>query len=49
MATELNIEDRRSKAAELLSIAGFMSLTEIVQKLGVSESTVRISTMFFKI
>ena len=41
MATELLIEDRREKAAELLSVQGVMSLAELVQQLGVSESTVR--------
>lgn len=41
MATEINIGDRRLRAAELLSLKGFVSLAELVQELGVSESTVR--------
>ncbi|MCK4602347.1 MAG: DeoR/GlpR transcriptional regulator, partial [Phycisphaerae bacterium] len=41
MATELNIEDRREKASQLLANQGFVSLAELVQYLGVSESTVR--------
>ena len=41
MATDLGIEDRRSREAELLSTQGFMALSELVQRLGVSESTVR--------
>ena len=41
MALELTIVDRRARAAELLSIKGFMSLAELVQNLGVSESTIR--------
>ena len=41
MASELLIEDRRAKEAELLSIKGFMSMAELAEELGVSESTVR--------
>jgi DeoR family transcriptional regulator, fructose operon transcriptional repressor len=41
MATEVGIEDRRAKTAELLSRKGFMSLGELVHELGVSESTIR--------
>jgi DeoR/GlpR family transcriptional regulator of sugar metabolism len=41
MATEINIEDRRAKLAEHISQKGFVSLAEIVQELGVSESTIR--------
>ena len=41
MATEISIEDRRVKTAELLSQKGFMSLAELVQNLRVSESTIR--------
>jgi DeoR family fructose operon transcriptional repressor len=41
MATELGIEDRRAREAELLSQKGFMSLSELVAEVGVSESTVR--------
>jgi DeoR family transcriptional regulator, fructose operon transcriptional repressor len=41
MATEVSIEDRRVKTAELLSQKGFMSLAELVQNLRVSESTIR--------
>lgn len=41
MATDLNIEDRRAKASELLALKGFASLAELSQILGVSESTVR--------
>ena len=41
MATELGIEDRRAREAELLSEKGFMSLSELVAHVGVSESTVR--------
>jgi len=41
MATDLGIEDRRSREAELLSMQGFMSLAELVQMMGVSDSTVR--------
>jgi DeoR/GlpR family transcriptional regulator of sugar metabolism len=41
MATELGIEERRGKTAEMLSNKGFISLAELVQTLGVSESTIR--------
>jgi DeoR/GlpR family transcriptional regulator of sugar metabolism len=41
MATELGIDDRRDRAAQELSIKGFMSMAELVQALGVSESTIR--------
>lgn len=41
MAAEGTIEDRRGKIAELLAVQGFMSLAEMVQRLAVSESTVR--------
>jgi DeoR/GlpR family transcriptional regulator of sugar metabolism len=41
MTTELSIEDRRSKVAEILSIKGFTALTDLVRLLGVSDSTVR--------
>lgn len=41
MAVESIIEDRRTKELELLSQKGFASLTDLVQILGVSESTVR--------
>ena len=41
MATDISIEDRRGRAAELLSRQGFMSLAELVQMLEVSESTIR--------
>jgi DeoR family transcriptional regulator, fructose operon transcriptional repressor len=41
MATEIDIEDRRTRMAELLSEKGFMSLGELVQASGVSESTIR--------
>ncbi|MFW6066158.1 MAG: DeoR/GlpR family DNA-binding transcription regulator [Planctomycetota bacterium] len=41
MATEPTIEDRRGRAAQELSEKGFMSLAELVQVLGVSESTIR--------
>jgi DeoR/GlpR family transcriptional regulator of sugar metabolism len=41
MATEVSIEDRRAKTAEMLSQKGFVSLAELVQELGVSESTIR--------
>lgn len=41
MATELSIEDRRGKTAEMLSKEGFMSLAQLGQTLGVSESTIR--------
>jgi len=37
----MNVEDRRSKTSELLSLQGFMSLAELVDALGVSESTIR--------
>jgi DeoR family fructose operon transcriptional repressor len=35
------MEDRRAKEAKLLSVQGFMSLAELAQVVGVSESTVR--------
>lgn len=41
MATEIGIEDRRSKAAELIEKQGFISLPEFVRLLGVSDSTIR--------
>ena len=41
MATEVSIEDRRTREAELLSEKGFMSLSELVGHVAVSESTVR--------
>ncbi len=41
MAMDLPIDDRRIKEAELVSQKGFMSLTELVQHLDVSESTIR--------
>ena len=41
MATELSIEDRRAKASELLAKQGYIPLTELVQSLEVSESTIR--------
>lgn len=41
MATDMNIEERRARAAELLSVNGFMSMMELVQLMAVSESTVR--------
>ncbi|MGC9455528.1 MAG: DeoR/GlpR family DNA-binding transcription regulator [Phycisphaerae bacterium] len=41
MALEPTIEDRREKAAQELAEKGFMSLAELVQVLGVSESTIR--------
>ncbi|HUS93194.1 MAG TPA: DeoR/GlpR family DNA-binding transcription regulator [Phycisphaerae bacterium] len=41
MAGENEITDRRAKAAEMLSIQGFMPLSELCRLLGVSESTVR--------
>lgn len=41
MATELGIEDRRAREAELLSERGFMSLSELVGHVAVSESTIR--------
>ncbi len=41
MAMEVVIETRRTKESELISIKGFVSLAELVQIFGVSESTVR--------
>lgn len=41
MATELSIEDRRGREAEIISRQGFISLSELAGTLGVSESTVR--------
>ena len=41
MAQEASIEDRRSKAADLLARDGYVALAELVDVLGVSESTVR--------
>ena len=41
MPSEGGIEDRRTKAGELLARQGFMSLAELVDILDVSESTVR--------
>ena len=41
MATELNIEERRSAISEVVSKKGFISLAELVQLLEVSESTIR--------
>jgi DeoR/GlpR family transcriptional regulator of sugar metabolism len=41
VATELGIEDRRAREAEFLSQKGFMSLSELVAQMGVSESTIR--------
>ncbi len=41
MATDTLIEDRRARAVDLLALKGFMSMAELVQALGVSESTVR--------
>jgi len=41
MATELGIDDRRNCILELLSVKGYMSLTEISRALEVSQSTVR--------
>jgi len=41
MAAETIIEDRRAKLSEIISLKGFVSLTELVQMFGVSESTVR--------
>lgn len=41
MATGLSIANRRAKASQLLQLQGFMSLTELVGVLEVSESTVR--------
>ncbi len=41
MAAEITIEDRRAKELEVLSQKGFASLTELVQLIGVSESTIR--------
>jgi len=41
MAAEIEIGERREKAAEMLSLQGFMTLTQLCQALGVSDSTVR--------
>jgi len=41
MAVETLLEDRRAKESELISVKGFVSLAELVQVFGVSESTVR--------
>lgn len=41
MTAEAGIEERRARESELLAVQGFMSLAELVQELGVSESTVR--------
>ena len=41
MTSDLDMDDRREKEAEMLSVNGFMPLAELVQTLGVSESTVR--------
>jgi len=41
MATEVGIDDRRAQEMELISTNGFMSLTDLVQNVGVSESTIR--------
>jgi len=41
MATDIGIDDRRTRISELLAVKGYMSLTELVRALGVSESTVR--------
>lgn len=41
MPSEGGIEDRRTKAGELLARQGFMSLAELVDILDVSESTIR--------
>jgi len=41
MAAEILIVDRRTRESELISVKGFVALAELVQILGVSESTVR--------
>lgn len=41
MADDMSIEGRRGKLSELLSIKGFMPLSELVETLGVSDSTIR--------
>lgn len=41
MAIELSIEERRRKVVEFLAEQGFMSLSELAQRCGVSESTLR--------
>ncbi|MCD6364733.1 MAG: DeoR/GlpR transcriptional regulator [Planctomycetes bacterium] len=41
MADDLSIEERREKLSELLSLKGFMPLSELVETLGVSDSTIR--------
>jgi DeoR/GlpR family transcriptional regulator of sugar metabolism len=41
MATETGIEDRRGQISEMLSRQGFMSMTELVEAMDVSESTIR--------
>ena len=41
MATDLSIDERRGRLSELIMKQGFASLAELVQILGVSESTVR--------
>jgi len=41
MADEQSIEGRRECVAELLSVRGFVALSELVEQLAVSESTVR--------
>ena len=41
MAKENDIEDRRSKLSEMLSFNGFMSMAELVDRLSVSDSTIR--------
>jgi len=41
MATDIDIVDRRDKELQVLSSKGFASMTELVQLLSVSESTVR--------
>ena len=41
MTQELSIEARRDKVRELLALRGYMSLAELSESLGVSESTIR--------
>lgn len=41
MAAEGVIGDRRTREAELLSVKGFVKLTDLVREVGVSESTIR--------
>jgi DeoR/GlpR family transcriptional regulator of sugar metabolism len=41
MAMDLTIDDRREKEAELIAQKGIMHLAELIQHLGVSESTIR--------